>query len=319
MRTSVGLHHITAIAGDPQENLDFYAGVLGMRMVKKTINQDVPDTYHLYFADAEGNPGTDLTFFPWPSLPPRRDGSGHWGEISLIVSPASFHYWEDRLETAGAQVLPMQWRFDERVLPFRDPHGLRLSFVEAPTYNASRFAAWDGSPVPEAHQIRGFAGIRLLERDREATVRFLSDTLGFRRVEEDGALTRYVLADGAGGQRLDLEVDPRARRGHWGTGAVHHVAWRAADDEHQAALREQIVEAGGAPTGVIDRFWFRSVYVKEPGGALMEVATDGPGFAVDEEPARLGEQLVLPPWFEPQRQEIEATLPALTPPVPTQV
>ncbi|MFW5689356.1 MAG: VOC family protein, partial [Spirochaetota bacterium] len=169
MTPTKGLHHITAIAGDPQENLDFYSGTLGMRLVKKTINQDVPDTYHLFFADAEGNPGTDLTFFPWPSMPPRRDGHGHWGEISLVVSPGSFTYWEDRLGAAGVDADPMEWRFDERVVPFRDPHGLRLALVEAQPSDEARSASWPASPVPAEHQIRGFAGIRIVERDEQAT------------------------------------------------------------------------------------------------------------------------------------------------------
>lgn len=312
MRPATGLHHITAIAGDPQENHDFYAGVLGMRMVKKTINQDVPDTYHLYFADAVGSPGTSLTFFPWPAMPPRRDGVGQWGEIGLAIGGGSFSFWQDRLQAAGVDVEPMEWRFDERVLPFTDPHGLRLALVESVDGEAHEVAPWTASPVPAGHQVRGFAGVRLTERDESATVAFLARTLGFTRGERDGAWTRFTLADGRPGRRIELRADPDAPRGQWGVGAVHHVAWRASDEAHQGELRDRVMEAGGHPTGVIDRFWFKSVYVKEPGGALLEVATDGPGFAVDEDPDHLGERLVLPPWFEERRAEVESALPPLT-------
>lgn len=312
MRSSTGLHHVTAIAGDPQENYDFYTGVLGMRMVKRTINQDVPDTYHLYFADAAGSPGTNLTFFPWPSMPPRRDGAGQWAEISLAVNGSSLSYWQDRLEAARVDVGPMEWRFDERVLPFVDPHGLRLALVESIDGEGHDSVSWDASPVPAARQIRGFGGVRLVERDETATAAFLARTLGFARSERDGEWTRFTVGDGLPGRRIEVRVDADAQRGQWGVGAVHHVAWRASDEAHQDELRGRVVEAGGHPTGVIDRFWFKSVYVKEPGGALLEVATDGPGFAVDEDPDHLGERLVLPPWFEERRAEVEAALPPLT-------
>lgn len=311
MKSTAGLHHITAIVGDPQQNYDFYTGVLGMRMVKKSINQDVPDTYHLYFADALGTPGTNLTFFPWPDLPARRDGSGQWGEISLIIDPAGFSYWGDRLSRAGVQAGPMEWRFDERVLPFTDPHGLRLALIEAGDPPAG-FHAWEASPVPVPYQIRGFGGVRLRERDAGATTSFLARSLGFAPGERDGGWTRLVVGEGGAGQRIELHADEGSDRGRWGIGAVHHVAWRAADRGEQLGYRERVVAAGGRPTDVIDRFWFESVYVKEPGGALLEIATDGPGFAVDEEPEHLGERLVLPPWFEERRDAVERALPPLT-------
>jgi glyoxalase family protein len=311
MKSTIGLHHITAIAGDPQENMDFYTGLLGMRLVKKSINQDVPDTYHLFFADEAGNPGTDLTFFPWPTLPPRRDGIGHWGEIALAVPPGSLRFWEDRLSTSGADVDPAEVRFGERTLPFRDPHGLRLSLVEADHYDDFVFAPRSTGPVDERRQIRGFAGIRLEERQQEATERFFTDALGFARGDSDGPWIRYTVGDGAAGQRVDLRVNDESPRGEWGVGAVHHVAWRVSDESHQDELRDRVLAVGGRPTGVIDRFWFKSVYVKEPGGALVELATDGPGFAVDEDPAHLGETLVLPPWYESQRETIERALPEL--------
>ncbi|MFW5688490.1 MAG: ring-cleaving dioxygenase [Spirochaetota bacterium] len=311
MKSTIGLHHITAIAGDPQENLDFYVGVLGMRLAKKSINQDVPDTYHLFFADDDGNPGTDLTFFPWPTLPPRRDGIGHWGEISLTVPDGALGFWEDRLGAAGVEVDERAERFGEIVLPFRDPHGLRLSLVESEHYDGFAFTPRGRSTVAEHRQIRGFAGVRLEERQRESTEAFFANALGFRAGETDGEWTRFYVGEGRAGQRIDLRVDQDARRGNWGVGAVHHVAWRVSNDEDQLRMREQVMTAGGRPTQVIDRFWFRSVYVQEPGGALVELATDGPGFAVDEDPAHLGETLVLPPWYEEQRDAIEQALPPL--------
>ncbi len=313
--TTNGIHHITAIAGDPQANLDFYVGVLGMRLVKRSVNQDVPDTYHLFYADAAGNPGTDLTFFPWPQLPPVKSGSGLWSEVYLGVAPGSIDYWGERLqahESTGVVVGEVEARFGERVLPFRDPHGMPIALVEDELYGDFSFAPWDRSTVPPDKQIRSLAGVRLVERRAEPTTGFLQRAFGFDAVASDGRLQRYVVGEGKSGQRIDLVVDEDAPQGQWGVGAVHHVAWRAADDEAQAALRHAIAQAGGRPTPVIDRFWFKSVYVNEPGGALFEVATDGPGFTVDEAHDSLGESLVLPHWLEPKRSAIEAALPELS-------
>ena len=316
MQNTIGIHHITAIAGDPQENLDFYVGVLGMRLVKRSVNQDVPDTYHLFFADGEGHPGTDLTFFPWPALPPVRRGAGQWDEVALGVPPGSLDFWQPRLSSAGVRCGAVETRFGERVLPFEDPHGMRLALIEAPEYAAFEFAPWDEGPVPVEHQIRTLAGVRLVERDDSATVRFLSEGLGFRRGETEDGWTRYIVGDGAAGQRVDLRIEAQAPRGQWGVGAVHHVAWRATDSDQQRMAQQAIAGVGGRPTAVIDRFWFKSIYVTEPGGALFEVATDGPGFSVDEDPAHLGEALVLPSWLEPARADIEAQLPVLRVPTP---
>jgi glyoxalase family protein len=306
-----GLHHITAIAGPAQENLDFYAGVLGMRLVKKSVNQDDPGTYHLFYADAEGHPGTDLTFFPWSEMAPPRRGHGLAVEVSLEIPPGSLGYWQDRLAKYGHRPGPVETSFAEATLPVTDPHGLDLRLVER-SESRRRFSPWEGSTVPPERQIRGLHGARLWERDPAGTARFLIETLRFQKLGQEGPWTRYGFERAAG--IVDVRESPEAARGAWGVGSVHHLAWSVPDEAQQLVVREQVHAAGARPTPVIDRFWFRSVYFLEPGGVLFEVATEGPGFAVDEDPSRLGESLVLPPWLEPSRARIEAALPSLRPP-----
>jgi glyoxalase family protein len=306
-----GLHHITAIAGPAQENLDFYAGVLGMRLVKKSVNQDDPGTYHLFYADAEGHPGTDLTFFPWAHLAPPRPGHGMATTVGLEVPVGSIDYWGARLERYGAAVQAVETRFGDTVLPLVDPHGLKLALVESARLLTRPFSPWDDSPIPVAQQIRGLHGASIAERDPASTAKFLTAVLGFRELSSENGITRYGFDDVPG--VVDVAAMPGAPRGAWGVGTVHHLAWRVDDDAYQLAVRSQVLAAGAHPTEVIDRFWFKSVYFKEPGGVLFEIATDGPGFAADEEPAHLGESLVLPPWLEPHRRDIEEALPVLTP------
>ena len=307
-----GLHHITAIAGAAQENVDFYAGVLGMRLVKKSVNQDDPGTYHLFYADAEGAPGTDLTFFPWTQLAPPQLGYGLTTEVALEVPAGSLEYWRSRLEKYGAMLRGVETRFGQRVLPLVDPHGLRVALVEAEPGSRLRSTPWDGSPVPGERQIRGLYGAQIWERDAAATAQFLIDVLGFERLGEENGWTRCGFRNASG--VVDIRETPDERRGAWGIGSVHHLAWRVDDDDHQLAMRARIDAAGRRPTPVIDRFWFHSVYFLEPGGVLFEIATDGPGFAVDEDPAHLGEELVLPPFLQPYRARIEQLLPPLTQP-----
>ncbi len=310
-RPTRGLHHVTAIAGPAQENLDFYSGVLGLRLVKKSVNQDDPGTYHFFYADAEGRPGTDLTFFPWSHLAPARRGHGLAQETALAVAPGSLDFWSGRLERYGARLGKLERRFGDRVLTLEDPHGLALALVESASAAARPFTPWESGPVPGEHQIRGLDGARLLLRAVGPTERYLEQGLGYRLLGEENGWRRWGVDGGGSGARLELAEDPASPRGAWGTGAVHHLAFRAVDEAHQLELRAAAAERH--PTPVIDRFWFRSVYFREPGGVLFELATDGPGFAVDEAPERLGESLVLPPWLEPQRAEIEAQLPALRP------
>jgi glyoxalase family protein len=312
-----GLHHVTAIAGPAQENLDFYAGILGMRLVKKSVNQDDPGTYHLFYADAAGHPGTDLTFFPWAQMAPPRPGHGLSTEVSLAVPPGSLDFWGQRLERYGVAASPVETRFGEKVLPLVDVHGLRVALVASESALKRTFEPWDGSPIPVTHQIRGLEGARLLERELPPTVDFLTGILGFAHLQSDNGWHRYGVAGGGSGCYVDIRDAPQLRRGAWGVGTIHHLAWRVPDEAHQALVRARVEEAGRRPTPVIDRFWFKSVYFLEPGGVLFELATDGPGFAVDEDPSRLGESLVLPPWLEPQRAVIERALPALSAPSPS--
>jgi glyoxalase family protein len=314
LRRVNGLHHITAIAGPAQENLDFYAGVLGMRLVKKSVNQDDPGTYHLFYADAEGRPGTDLTFFPWAQLAPPRLGYGLAVEVGLEVPAGSLDYWGARLERYGTRIDRVETRFGTKVLPVVDPHGLRLSLVEAAAGVVRPFTPWELSTVEAEHQVRGLHSGRLWERDQQRTASFLTGVLGFVQLGTDDGWTRYGFPDQPG--VVDLREMRDVRQGAWGAGSVHHLAWRVDDEAHQLLVRAQVEAAGAGATPVIDRFWFKSVYFKEPGGVLFELATDGPGFATDEDPAHLGETLVLPPWLEPSRERIEAVLPVLEKPAP---
>ncbi len=311
MKTVHGLHHVTAIAGPAQENLDFYSGVLGMRLVKKSVNQDDPGTYHLFYADADGHPGTDLTFFPWAQMAPSREGHGLSSEVSLAVPPGSLDFWNERLQQNAATVSPIESRFGQTALPIRDPHGLHVALVENADALQRPFSPSPGSPIPEKHQIRGLESARMVERDLVRTSSFLSNAMGFTHMGTENGWHRYGVAGGKSGAYVDLYESPTSGRGAWGTGSIHHLAWRVDDEDHQLEVRERVREGGSRPTPVIDRFWFKSVYFPEPGGVLFELATEGPGFAVDEDPAHLGESLVLPPWLEPERANIEAVLPKL--------
>jgi glyoxalase family protein len=313
MTAVTGLHHITCIAGNAQDNVDFYSGVLGMRLVKKSVNQDSPGTYHLFYADGEGHPGTDITFFPWPEMAPGKAGVGLAMEVSLAIPLGSIDYWVDHLSEHQLEVGEIETRRGTSALPFADPHGLPLTLHE--TGDEREFTPWRESPVPVEKQIRGLHSVRLWERDLAITSAFLTGVLGFVDIgaEGDGNWFGFEIGGGGSGRYLEIREVRDAERGRWGTGGVHHVAWRVADEKTELELREKIDRARRRPTEVIDRFWFKSVYFLEPGGVLFEIATDGPGFTVDEDPASLGEHLVLPPWLEPHRGEIEAALPPLKP------
>ncbi len=305
-----GLHHVTAIAGDARENLHFYTKVLGMRLVKRSVNQDAPGTYHLFYADAVGTPGTDITFFPWPEMQRAQDGAGQIVHVSLAVPEDALDYWRKRLGEHEVGVIEEAEHFGEAAIEFRDPHGLSLALVAASTDRP--FVAWDASPVPVEYQVRGLHAVRSIVNDLAPTRLLLEEVLGFHYVGKDESRHRFAAADGdVSGQYIDVQVDPDAGAGAWGTGGVHHVAWRVPDDESLISLRRTISGRGFAPSPQIDRFWFHSVYFKEPGGVLFELATDGPGFDRDEDLDALGETLILPPWLEPQRAAIEAALPDL--------
>lgn len=306
-----GIHHVTALAGDPQTNLDFWVGLLGMRLVKRSVNQDDPSLYHLFYADGAGTPGTDVTFFPRRGMAPARPGVGQASEIALAVPAASLGWWSERIESRGGAV-ERETRFGEPAATLADPDGLPLALVGIDEGRA--FAAWEASPVPVEHQVRGVHGVRIAVRDAGPTERLLDETMGFDRAGEEQGWTRWTTGGGSG-TYLDLKRDPDAPHGSWGAGGVHHVAWRVADEEEEDAVRATLIRAGMRPTEPIDRFWFRSVYFREPGGTLFELATEGPGFDRDESLDALGERLVLPPWMEDRREAIESALPALE--VPT--
>jgi glyoxalase family protein len=238
-------------------------------------------------------------------------GHGLSVEVALAVPEGSLSFWRSRLARAGAATGALESRFGERALSLSDPHGMKVALVESAPAAARSFAPWDDSPVPAEHQVRGLHGARLWEREVAHTASFLTTILGFSFLGAEDGWQRFVVEGGGSGRVLDVRETPDVRRGAWGVGSIHHLAWRVTDDAHQAAVRQQVEGAGRMPTPVIDRFWFKSVYFKEPGGVLFELATDGPGFAVDEDPAHLGEHLVLPPWLEAQRPRIEAALPPL--------
>lgn len=307
----LGLHHITAIATDPQRNVDFYVGTLGMRMVKRSVNQDDPTTYHLFYADGDGSAGTDLTFFPWRQAAPGRDGIGITKEVMLAVPVGTLPRWAQRLDEHDVTHGEIAARFAEPTLLFRDPDGLELAVVE--TEDDPPGSPWEDGPVSPDMQIQALHGVRLPLRNIASTRAFLTERMGFMpTTEEEGGWHRFRLpGPGTSGRFIDLREHPDGRRGEWGTGSVHHVAWGVRDEAHELTVRASVAEAGRRPTDIIDRFWFKSVYFMEPGGALFELATLGPGFTVDEDPEHLGERLILPPWLEPRRSELERSLPEL--------
>ena len=304
-----GIHHVTAIASDPQRNLDFYTEVLGMRLVKRTVNFDDPGSYHLYFGDEVGSPGSILTFFAWPMARRGSPGVGQVEVTSFSIPEPSLSYWEQRLLSAGVPVERSGKRFDEEVLTFVDPDGLKLELV-AHSQAGGANRAWKDASVPAQHAIRGFDSVTLCEQGYESTVEVL-ETMGFRKAGEQGNRFRFEVGKGGSGARLDLLCASEASYGNVAVGIVHHVAWRVADDGSQKSWRTRLVSKHLNVTPVIDRCYFHSIYFREPGGVLFELATDPPGFAIDESPEKLGEALKLPPWLEPSRKRIEQVLPPI--------
>ena len=305
----LGIHHVTAVASDPQRNVDFYLDVLGLRLVKQTVNFDAPDTYHLYYGDEIGRPGSILTFFPWPGAPRGRRGTGQATTTSFSIPEASLGWWKGHLGQKGVEVVEAVTRFDEDALSFEDPDGLLIELV-AHTGTDPR-PPWEQGPIPHDHAIRGLCSVTLSESGYESTVSMLTGTLGFRLVEESGSKARFEVGAGGPGARVDVLCQPEAPRGLVSAGTVHHVAWRAPEEGVQVEWRDAIVGTGLNVTPVIDRNYFRSIYFREPGGVLLEIATDTPGFVIDEPLLELGRRLSLPPWLEPRRADIEAALPPL--------
>ena len=305
-----GIHHVTAIAGQSIRNYDFYTRTLGLRFVKKTVNFDDPGTYHFYYGDETGQPGTILTFFPWEHAAPGRGGVGQTQQTAFRVPAASLGYWAHRLIEKGVTHQPPEKRFGEWVLSFTDPDGMSLALVGIA--GAEREKAWSSGDVPAEHAIRGFQGVTLLIENAARTAAILTDVFGFERVGQDGSITRYRAPSLREGAVVDIYEAKGFLPGRLGRGSVHHIAFRAADDAEQAEMVRKLSEAHGMhPTEQKDRNYFRSVYFREPGGILFEIATDIPGFAVDEAVASLGTTLKLPQFLEPRRKEIESVLPSL--------
>ena len=307
-----GIHHVTCITGDVQKNVDFYVGVLGLRFIKKTVNFDVPDTYHLYFADYLGTPGTAMTFFGWPHLPWRAAGAGQVSVVSFAVPESSMGFWTARLRQLGVEATRTR-RFDQETLVLKDPDGIELGLVG--DASDERWVPWPQGPVAPEHAIRGFHSVTLMEQAAEKTLETLTSTMGFRRTASEGNRTRFETGAGGPDSVLDVVEEPGAQAGVEACGTVHHVAWRATDDGHQRDWRDTVVKAGLTVTPVIERKYFRSIYFREPGGVLFEIATDQPGFTVDETPEALGSGLQLPPQYEGNRQDLRFNLPPIV--VPT--
>jgi glyoxalase family protein len=303
-----GIHHVTAIASDPQRNLDFYTQVLGLRLVKLTVNFDDPGTYHFYLADETGTPGTVLTFFPWPNARQGRVGSGQIAVMAFAIPHGSREYWKERLAENGVTVSAFPQRFGDSGLAFQDPDGLQLELVESDS--PQEYAGWTGGPVEPAYALRGFHSVTLWLQDADPSRRMLEQNLGFRYIDQDGDRLRFE-APGAFARVIDLVALPDMQAGKMGAGVFHHVAWRAHDDNHQLAWRDALLSAGVQVTPVRDRQYFHSIYFYEPGGVLFEIATDPPGFTLDESPEQLGSALRLPSWYEPQREQIELALPRI--------
>lgn len=304
-----GIHHVTAIAGDPQRNVAFYTRVLGLRLVKQTVNFDDPSTYHLYYGDSVGTPGSILTFFPWAGLRRGRPGNGQVYATAFSVGAGSLRFWEARLLAHGVTPQPIVRRFGEEVLAFTDLDGLVLELVA--TAEPDTRAGHTHPEIPAAHALRGFHGVTVATVDAAPTQSLMTATMGYRIARTEGGRTRLATGAGSPGTYVDLLVDPAIPRGLPGAGTVHHLAFQIADDPAQTAARSALLAAGCHVSPVMDRNYFHSIYYREPEGVLFEIATNPPGFAVDEPVASLGSTLKLPAQYEPHRAQIEASLPSL--------
>lgn len=307
MQPIQGLHHITAVAGDPQRNVDFYRQVLGQRLVKTTVNFDDPGTYHFYYGDEVGTPGTVLTFFPWRNMGRGRVGNGETAATAYSIRPESVGFWRSYLARQGVTLHDAETRFGADVLTFDDPDGMRLELItnEAP----ATFRHWEGGPIPAGHALRGFHGVTLWLDRAEPTAELLTGQLGYKLVGQEGSRFRFAAAGNDIGQFVDIVERPGQAVGRFGAGSIHHIAFRTVDDAEQQEYLTQLRQAGERVTPVQDRQYFRSIYFRTPGGVLFEVATDAPGFLYDEPVAELGESLKLPTWLEPHRAEIERAVP----------
>jgi glyoxalase family protein len=303
-----GIHHVTAISGRASRNVDFYTRMLGLRLVKKTVNFDDPGTYHLYYGDEQGKPGTILTFFPWEHAAPGHNGDGFTEETAFRVPVESMGYWTHRFVEKGVQHKTLEKRFAEPALSFTDPDGMSLALVGVAAAGGEH--AWTDGTIPAEHAVRGFHGVTLMLEEAAPTAAILANVFGFTEIGRESHLVRFVTAQTARGNVVTIRETKGFKRGRMGRGSVHHIAFRAADDTQQAEMAQKVRGVHRLmPTEQLDRNYFRSVYFREPGGILFEIATDEPGFAVDEPVESLGRTLKLPRFLESRRQEIEAALP----------
>jgi catechol 2,3-dioxygenase-like lactoylglutathione lyase family enzyme len=304
-----GLHHVTAIAGEPQTNINFYTGVLGLRLVKLTVNFDDPTTYHLYYGDGQGHPGTIMTFFPWPGAYGGRTGTGQLTVTSFAVPEKSLPYWRERLRKREVDFDEARSDFGEEMLFLRDPDGLQLELISSSQADPDRI--WERGPIPTEYAVRGFHHVTLSENGYERTALLLTETLGFKQIAKEGNRFRYAVAKGEPSAIVDLVCAPEGKPGRVAVGTIHHVAWRTASNEEQVRWRSTLTKLEYDVTPIIDRQYFHSIYFREPGGVLFEIATDPPGFATDETVEHLGTSLKLPPWLEKARPELEKLLPRI--------
>jgi glyoxalase family protein len=340
----LGIHHITAIARNPQRNVDFYSGLMGLRLVKLTVNFDDPTTYHLYYGNSLGRPGTILTFFPWSEAPTGYRGTGQVSTISFLIPSGSMTYWIDRLKSNDISFVGPSERFGDEFISFHDPDGLMLELISPSSDDSQEQLlqleqktdnnTWKENPISKEYAIRGFHSATLSEEGYERTASLMADTLGFELIAKDNKEDRFRFgiikknnsnqeedidttqtsssSSSSIGSFVDIVCQPEISRGYVGIGTVHHIAWRASNDKHQLDLRKRIVEQAKLnPTPVLDRTYFRSIYFREPGGILFEIATDPPGFAIDEREEDLGKHLKLPQWLEPVRAKLEQLLPPI--------
>jgi glyoxalase family protein len=311
----LGIHHVTAVSGSGARNLQFYTQVLGLRLIKKTVNQDVINTYHLFYGDEAGNPGTEMTFFEWPDVPGHVAGAGDVSSIGFVVpNRAALEWWTTRFDAEGVDHDAIEQRHGRDVLNFRDPEGQRLQLIAGE--RAAAFAPWTAGPIPVEYQIRGFGLVTLVVRRLEGTRNVLTTVMNFREtgsytLPSGETVTVFETAGGGLGTEVHVAVNATLPHTQTGIGGVHHVAFRTPTDEEHRQWQQHVHAAGLNVTPVIDRFYFRALYFREPGGVLFEISTDGPGFATDEDMAHLGESLSLPPFLEARRAEIEAVLPPL--------
>jgi len=302
-----GIHHITAVASDPQANVDFYHNLLGQRLVKKTVNFDDPGTYHFYFGDEIGTPGTILTFFPWQHMGRGQRGNGEVAATAYSIASTSVAYWRQRLAAHGVTAGESQTRFGAEVIPFQDPDGMGVELVVRD--GRATYHHWQQGPIPAEHALRGFFGATLWVSEGQGTADLLTHSLGFTFIGQEGARSRFQAASDDIGLTIDLLERPGKPFARLGAGSVHHIAFRTADDEEQDEYLQALRNGGHQVSPVMDRQYFHSIYFRAPSGVLFEIATDAPGFLYDEPIDELGTHLKLPSWLEAQRDEIERSVP----------